>query len=89
METQQIITALLEKRADIRASIAELERKMRKHKADMAQVDATIRLFSPSVTLAKREVSKFARSAHFVVGELTRRCQNALRKANGEPVTAN
>ena len=88
METPQVIAALLEKRADIRSSITELERQVRKHKADMAQVDATIQLFSPSVTLAKREASKFARSAHFVVGELTRRCQTALREANGGPVTA-
>jgi L-aminopeptidase/D-esterase-like protein len=64
MENPQIITALLEKRADIRASIAELERQVRKHKADMAQVDATIRLFAPNVTLAKREATRFARSAH-------------------------
>jgi multidrug resistance efflux pump len=88
METPQVIAALLEKRTDIRQSIAELERQVRKHKADMAQLDATIGLFAPNVVQAKREVSRFARSAHFVVGELTRRCQTALREANGEPVTA-
>ena len=37
---------------------------------------------------AKREVTRFQRSAHFMTGELTRRCQTALREAKGQPVTA-
>jgi hypothetical protein len=88
METPEVITALLEKRSQITGAIAELERQVRKHKHDMAQLDAAIKLFSPSVILAKREATRFARSAHFVVGELTRRCMTALREADGQPVTA-
>jgi hypothetical protein len=38
--------------------------------------------------LAKREVTQWSRSVHFVTGELTRRCQQALREAEGKPVTA-
>jgi Trk K+ transport system NAD-binding subunit len=88
MENPDIIAALLAKRAEIGKAIADLQRQERKRKAEMVQLDATIKLFAPSVTLAKREATKFARSVHFVVGELSRRCNQALREANGQPITA-
>jgi hypothetical protein len=88
VETPDVIAALLAKRSEIQKAIAQLQRQERKHKADMAQLDATIRLFAPSVTLAKKEVTQWSRSVHFVTGELTRRCQQALREADGRPVTA-
>ena len=88
MESPDVIAALLAKRAELQRAIAQLQREARKHKADMAQLDATIRLFAPSVTLAKREVPQWSRSVHFVTGELTRRCQQALREAEGRLVTA-
>jgi hypothetical protein len=88
MENPDIIAALLAKRAEIGKLIADLQRQERKHKAEMVQLDAAIKLFAPSVTLAKREATKFARSVNFVVGELSRRCQQALREAGGQPITA-
>ena len=87
METPAVVTALLGKRSDIQRQIAELERQVRKHKADTLQLDAAIRLFSPSLALGKRETTRFARSAHFVTGELTRRVQDGLREAKG-PITS-
>ncbi len=68
MEKAPLITGLLEKRAEIEAAIAELERQIRKHKADMGQLDATIGMFAPSVTAAKRQATKFRRSEHFLTG---------------------
>lgn len=88
MENPDIIAALLAKRAEIGKAIADLQRQERKHNVEMVQLDAAIKLFAPSVTLAKREATKFSRSVHFVVGELSRRCNQALREANGEPITA-
>jgi len=88
MENPDIIAALLVKRAEIGKAIADLQCQEHKHKAEMVQLDAAIKLFTPSVTLAKREATKFARSVHFVVGELSRRCNQALREASGQPVTA-
>ena len=88
MENPDIIAALLVKRAEIGKAIADLQRQERKRNAEMVQIDAAIKLFAPSVTLAKREATKFARSVHFVVGELSRRCNQAMREANGQPVTA-
>lgn len=37
---------------------------------------------------AKREATKFKRSAHFLTGELTRLCQDCLRRADGRMLTA-
>jgi hypothetical protein len=88
MENPDIIAALLVKRAEIGRAIADLQREERKRKAEMVQLDAAIKLFAPSVTLAKREATRFARSVHFVVGELSRRCNQAMREANGQPITA-
>lgn len=81
MENLDIISALLAKRAEIGKEIADLQREERKRKAEMVQIDAINKLFAPSVTLAGREAIKFVRSMHFVVGELSRRCNQALREA--------
>jgi hypothetical protein len=83
-----IIAALLAKRAEIGKLIADLQRQKRKRKAEMVQLDAAIKLFAPSVTFATREATQFARSVHYVVGELSRRCNQALREAEGQPITA-
>jgi hypothetical protein len=53
----------------------------------LAMINLTIELFEPGVVAAKREQSMGERSVHFVTGELTRRCQTALR-SNGQPVAA-
>ena len=88
MEHAPVIAGLLAKREEIGRQIVELERQIRRHKADVSQIDGTIRLFSPDVTQAKREVTRFTRSAHFVTGELTRCVQTALREAEGRAITA-
>jgi hypothetical protein len=88
MEDAPVIAGLLAKRASIEGDIAELERDIRRRRAEVMQIDATILLFAPNLRRAKRDVSRFQRSAHFMTGELTRRCQTAFREAKGRPVTA-
>jgi chromosome segregation ATPase len=88
MENTPVIAGLLAKREEIAKQIAELERQIRKHKAEITQIDGTIGLFAPDVTAAKREVTRFARSAHFATGELSRRVQTALREAEGRAIMA-
>jgi hypothetical protein len=63
MEHIPVIAGLLAKREEIARQVAELERQIRRHKADIAQLDATIGLFAADVTQARREVTRFARSA--------------------------
>jgi len=87
METAPVIAGLLAKRTEIEAEIAALERQVRQRQATLRQLDAAICLFAPSLIRAKREVTRFQRSVHFVTGELSRRVQTALREAPG-PITA-
>ena len=58
MEHAPVITGLLAKREEIGKQMAELERQIRKHKAEIAQIDGTIGLFSPGVVAAKREATR-------------------------------
>jgi len=88
MEDAPVIAGLLAKRASIEGEIAELEREIRRRRSEVMQIDATILLFAPDLKRAKRDVTRFQRSAHFVTGELTRRCQTALREAKGRAITA-
>jgi hypothetical protein len=88
MEKAPVLTALLEKRAESEAAIAELERQIRAHKVEIDQLGATNGFFAPSVVAAKREATKFKRWAHFLTGELTRLYLDSLREAEGRPITA-
>ncbi len=87
-ESAPVISGLLEKRADLERSIAELERQIRMRRAEIGQLDATICMFAPSIIDAKRQATRFKRSAHFLTGELTRQCQDSLREAGGRAITA-
>jgi hypothetical protein len=88
MENAPVVAGLLAKRASIESEIAELERDIRRHRSELMQIDATILLFAPDLKRAKRDVTRFQRSAHFMTGELTRRCQTAFRESRGRPITA-
>ncbi|HEX2939512.1 MAG TPA: hypothetical protein VHO91_00595 [Rhodopila sp.] len=88
MEEAAVISGLLEKRAELERAIAELERQIRVRRGEIHQLDATIRMFAPSVIEAKRQATRFKRSVHFLTGELTRQCQDSLREAKGRAITA-
>jgi multidrug resistance efflux pump len=88
MEEAAVISGLLEKRAELERSIAELERQIRMRRAEIGQLDSTICMFAPSIIDAKRQATRFKRSAHFLTGELTRQCQDSLREAKGRLITA-
>jgi hypothetical protein len=87
MEEAAVISGLLEKRGQLLKKVAELRKQAMKHKAEVAQIDAAIALFATDLTAAKRKASRFARSEHFVTGELTRRCQEGMRGTQ-EPISA-
>src|SRR5271157_2609062 len=56
-------------------------------RSQIAQLDATLGLFARGLTQARRRLSIFIRSAYLASGELTSRCQDALREADGGYVT--
>lgn len=88
MEEAAVISGLLEKRAELERSIAELERQIRMRRSEIQQLDATICMFAPSIIDAEGKATRWKRSAHFLTGELIRQCQDSLREARGRAVTA-
>src|SRR5271166_4312010 len=87
MADEPVIAGLLAKRTELEEAIADLEYELRQKRTQIAQLDATLGLFAPGLTQAKRRLSIFIRSAYLASGELTSRCQDALREADGGYVT--
>jgi hypothetical protein len=84
-----IIHALTEKRAEVSGIIADLEERTRQARADLAHIDATLRLFDPDVKIGaiRAKQPAKARSGPFAPGEISKRCREALRDAK-EPLAA-
>ena len=85
MAEPHAVAALKDKRAELSSIIADLEKRINQHRADLVHVDAVLRLFvpelEPETINAKRPAP--VRSRYFADGELTRRCLEALRRAEG------
>jgi hypothetical protein len=84
-----VVHALIEKRSEVSGIIADLEERARQSKADLAHIDATLRLFDPDVYLASIKAKKPRnQSGLFANGEISRRCHEAIRRSAGTPVAA-
>jgi hypothetical protein len=88
MTGHQVISALREKRVELSTTVTRLEQHLARHRADLAHLDATMRLFLPSdgstsdsSRLDRPHVSWFSR------GECLRLIHDVLRDAPA-PVTA-
>lgn len=81
-----LINALIRKRSEILAAITELERQANQLCADLAHVDATLRMLDPELEIETLPVRgpRPKRSKYFSHGEISRRCLEALRDAPGE-----
>ncbi len=90
MAQSLIINALIEKRAEIAGAIAVLERQISQRRADLAHVDATLRMFDPDVQVRaiRAKFPAKPRSSLFGNGEISQRCREAIRDAGGEPISA-
>jgi hypothetical protein len=49
MAEPHVVTALRAKRAEISGHVHDLERKLARHRANLANIDATVRLFAPEL----------------------------------------
>jgi hypothetical protein len=80
-----LINALIRKRSEILASIMELERQANQFCADLAHVDATLRMLDPELEIETLPVRgpRPKRSKYFAHGEISRRCLETLRDAPG------
>jgi len=88
MSESHVVSALRAKRAEISGYVADLERKLAHHRTSLANIDATIRLFAPSLDPdAIPPKRTYRRTRYFAKGELSRRTLDALRNADGQPLT--
>ena len=82
------IPALKEKRASIAGRVISLKKQISRHQKELANLDATIALFEPSYKIGSIKPKRpNRRSKLFKLGELGRLCIDALRRAEGNPLS--
>ncbi len=88
MAEPHVVTALRAKRAEISGHVHDLERKLARHRANLANIDATIRLFAPELNPDSIPPKRtYRRTRYFAKGELSRRILSVLREASGKPTS--
>jgi hypothetical protein len=88
MAEPHVVTALRAKRAEISGHVHDLERKLARHRASLAAIDTTIRLYAPGLDLDSIAPKRtYRRTRYFAKGELSRRVVDVLRQAAGKPMT--
>lgn len=88
MAQSPVVYALVAKRAEIAGIIADLEERTRQARADLAHVDATLRMFDPeAVPQSIKGKRPHKGRGVFANGEISRRIRDALRDAR-EPIGA-
>ena len=85
-----IISGLIAKRAELSGLITDLEERTHQARADMAHIDATLKLFDPDSVPEniRPKAPAAARSGFFANGEISRRCREAVRRADGKQISA-
>ena len=87
MAESHVVSALISKRAEIASMIARTQQ-LGQFRADLAHVDATVRLFAPAMVPETIPAKRIRQSdLLFECGELSRRVLDALRGA-GAPIRA-
>ena len=87
MAELHVIDALRNKRAELAGVLRQLEQQLVQQRADLAHVDATMRLFDPDIRPNDiRPKQPRARNAWFRQGECLRLIYDELREAT-QPVT--
>jgi hypothetical protein len=88
MTNSHVISALRLKRAEISGHIHDLEKRVARQRANLANLDATIKLFSPDTNPDAIPAKRlYRRTRYFARNELSRLTQDALRTASG-PLTS-
>ena len=82
MAEPHVIAALRDKRAELSGGIADLEKRIGQHRADLLHVDAVLRLFAPDLEPAAILPKAVRRpNSWFKPGELARLVLDVLRTA--------
>ena len=88
MTEKHVVSALRLKRAEISGHIHDLEKRIARQRTNLANLDATVKLFSPGTNpdaIPPKRV--YRRTRYFAHNELSRLTQEALRKAS-RPLTS-
>jgi hypothetical protein len=86
--SEHIIPVLRSKRAEISGHILDLEKRVARFRADLANIDAAIRILSPgSEPGAIPPKRAYKRTKYFARNELARMALDLMRKAQ-EPLSA-
>jgi len=86
--TTYTLTELFDKRAELAGEILQAEKRARELRADLAHVEATIRILRPGIELPKVVPKRVEyRPRHFKRGELTRLCLDYIREHANAPIT--
>jgi len=88
MAESHVVSGLANKRAEIAGLIARAQQQIGQFRADLAHLDATIRLFAPAMepeTIPPKRIRQT--DLRFEPGGLSRRVLDALRRA-GAPIRA-
>jgi hypothetical protein len=89
MTNSHVVSALRLKRAEISGHIHDLEKRIARQRANLANLDATIKLFSPGTNPDSIPPKRpYRRTRYFARNELSRLTQDALRTASGPLTTA-
>ena len=88
MVESHVVSALVNKRAEIAGMFARTEQQLGQFRADLVHLDATLRLFAPDLEPKTSPAKKIWQADLWgEQGELSRRVLDALRRA-GEPIRA-
>jgi hypothetical protein len=88
MTDTHVVSALRLRRAEISGHIHDLEKRIARQRANLANLDATIKLFSPGTNPDSIPPKRaYRRTRYFARNELSRLTQDALRTASG-PLTS-
>ncbi len=83
MGDTHLVSALRRKRAEISGHIHDLEKRIARQRANLANLDATVKLFSPGINPdAIPPKRAYRRTRYFAHNELSRLTQDALRTAS-------
>ena len=86
--TSYTLTELFDKRAELAGLILQAEKRARELRADLAHVEAAIRILRPGTELPKVVPKRVEfRPRYFKRGQLTRLCLDYIRSHASEPIT--
>jgi hypothetical protein len=88
MTEKHVVSALRAKRSEISGHIHDLEKRIARQRVNLANLDSTIKLFSPGMnpdTIPPKR--PYRRTRYFAHNELSRLTHDALRTASG-PLTS-